>query len=442
MKRLGALKPAFDFSVAPQPVGLAQGHMALGSLQDEQGEVLLQLLPKPQIVMKAKFKSTSEGFLEWGWESETKPEFFWNGKRIEGFSAGWRQDASGFEWYWAPSFLPLDVGDMQAQTTVAAVAHIFNFPDFRGGQHQESAAPEGRALLLLECDDWRITVQSLSGSTTHDACKLIRERGGCFLTHVAQLERMDGAAFSGEMAKDRFHLLSQFLSFVLGSGCTAVCPVGFDISMQRVWQAYAAPRISKNVPSWFHKLRADQAEQLFPLFAKRYEQSQEWKSCLEHAIYWYAQANTDGSSIHVQTGIILVQAALERLAYHYTVIERKMISKDGFEKLRASDQLRMLFAALDLQIGLDGITPDLQKVFKTTDRAQALTDVRNSLVHPKKGLYEIGCYIDAWKLGLWYLELSLLALCRYEGVYDDRLRPARYPAELRKVPWLSAQSAI
>lgn len=445
MSRLEPLQPAFDFSTAPQSVSLFVGNTEL-DLGDERrcvgtGAVLLQFLPKPRVVILARFSDSCHFPIDWVFNDTSEKSLFLNEKSIAGFSGRRRVSTDGAVLEWIPSTLPLNMGDMAIETTAVAIAHVFNFPDFMGGKCQGTGAPEGRSLLLLESDEWRINLQSLPGDATRDACKRIKEEGGCFLTHVAKLERKDGGPFSGEVARDQLRMLSQFLSLVLGSDCSTVCNVGFDKFGERVWEDCAAPRLPKRVQSWFHEWRADQVEQLFPLFVKRWEQSQEWKHCLEHAIYWYTQANTDGASLHIQSAIILVQAALERLAYHYAVVDRRMISDEGFKKLRVSDQLRILFVGLDIPIALDQFTPALQRMSKNkSDRPHALTDIRNSLVHPRCGEYEVGCYIDAWKLGLWYLELSILALCGYSGVYQNRLRPTPYPAQLSRVPWCKSSS--
>jgi hypothetical protein len=65
--------------------------------------------------------------------------------------------------------------------------------------------------------------------------------------------------------------------------------------------------------------------------------------------------------------------------------------------------------------------------------------VRNSLVHPSnasKRAMTVPVISEAWDLAMWYLELSLLNLFSYRGVYCNRLKAAAgiWPA-VEPVPW-------
>jgi len=102
----------------------------------------------------------------------------------------------------------------------------------------------------------------------------------------------------------------------------------------------------------------------------------------------------------------------------------------------------MLFASCGIPNEITNATPHLRHANDTAregskwmDAPHAITDIRNSLVHAtgnKK--YVHGCYVDAWKLSLWYLDLSVLALCGYDGTYTSRLT-AKYVTESGAVPW-------
>ena len=435
------LQPVYDFSVAPEPVSLFHGsaELDLGGerLLSGEGEVLLQFLPRPSVIIKAMFQESDSARVEDLLFSESDtPSFALSGQQIKGFWTKRGMNADGMYVIWDSRLESKVFGDTQANTAVAAISHLFNFPDFHAGQ-QQADAPAGCRRLVLESEEWRIDLQSLPNSATFQAWTRIKEEGGCFLTHVVKLARKDGAAFSVDDAKKQHSILTNFLSFVKGEACKAVCQTGLDTAGARTWQTFASPLTSSNPVSWFEKLQGHQAETLFPLFVTRWQQSEAWRDCLRHAIYWYSQANTSGRSLGIDSAIILAQAALERLAHHHAVVDRKMISAKGFKGLNAPDKLRMLFSGLKIPLEITGETPDIQREAvrrQWVDAPYAITDIRNSLVHPDHKRYVDACYYDAWRLSLWYLELTILAMCGYDGTYQNRLKPT-YPGQVRHVPW-------
>lgn len=439
MSRPEPLQPAYDFSSAPEPVSLLRGAVEVGLGNDRfagTADLLLRFLPSPRVIFHASVQGASESALLFVFNDPVDPSLSFNGQRVEGFYGRRKANADTLELDWHPKSEPVVLCDMQSKTSVAAILHLFNFSDFRGGQHQATAAPAGCALLVLESEEWRISLQSLPNSAIHQAWERIKDEGGCFLTHVAKLERKDGKPFSGEEACEQRLLLTNFLSFTKGGRCSTACEVGLDAAGEKTWETFASPRISNPPYSWFNPFKASQAELLFPLFAKRWQQSEEWKGCLRSTIYWYAQANTSGGSPGIDAAIILAQAALERLAHHHLVVDKKMISPEGLDRLKTSDRLRLLFSSLNLPVGIGAATPDIQKGasnFKWVDAPHAMTDIRNELVHPVSKKQVADCFFDAWKLSLWYLELSVLALCGYDDAYTSRLT-AKYVTESEKVP--------
>ncbi|NYT25004.1 hypothetical protein H0A73_15505 [Alcaligenaceae bacterium] len=446
MSRPEPLLPVYDFSSAPEPVRLLQGAVEVGldnSTFSGTANFLLKFLPSPCLFFRTTLQGVTGSPLAFAFNEPVDPSLYFNGQEIKGFCGGRRVEninSPTWELDWHPQFEPVALSDMHSKTSAAATFHLFNFPEFRGGQHQKTA-PAGCALLVLESEEWRISLQELPDGATREAWIRIKAEGGCFLTHMVKLERKDGKLFSGDDASEQCHRLSNFLSFTKGGKCTPVCGVGFDAAGEKTWETFASPHAVKPPYSWFNPFKASQAERLFPLFVKRWQQSEEWRDCLRSSIYWYVQANTNGGSPGIDAAIILAQSALERLAYHYLVVDRKMISGKGFDDLRASDRLRMLFTVCGIPNEITDTTPDIRqandtfrKESKWLDAPHAITDIRNSLVHPvsKKKVHD--CYVDAWKLSLWYLELSVLALCGYDDTYTSRLT-AKYVTESEIVPW-------
>lgn len=440
MNRPEPLQSAYDFSPAPEPVRLLHGSAELewrDKSYSGNADVLLQFLPSPRVTLHASLQGATEAeAFRFCFDESGNRSLSFNGQKIEGFLVKSKAHDAILELNWMPQFEPVELCDMQSKTSVAAIFHLFNFPDFRGGQHQKSA-PAGCALLVLESEEWIISLQELPEGTTREAWGRIKAEGGCFLTHMVKLERKDSKLFSGDDASEQCHLLNNFLSFTKGGKCAPVCGVGLDAAGATTWKTFASPHAVKPPCSWFNPFKASQAELLFPLFVKRWQQSEEWKDCLRSSIYWYAQANTNGGSPGIDAAIILAQSALERLAHHHLVVDKKMISSEGLDRFKASDRFRLLFSSLNIPVDISAATPEIQKaasIFKWVDAPHAMTDVRNDLVHPVSKKQAADCFFDTWRLSLWYLELSMLALCGYDDTYTSRLT-AKCVTDSENVPW-------
>lgn len=444
-----------DFSGAPAPVVLRRGkvelHFPSESLSGT-GEILFRFMPKPRINIESEFQRAFDVNFETVLVAgmlEPHMAFMFDGERIEGFST--RRQAKRpapataktantmISVDWNASTKPFYLGDKEASTTTSVVLHLFNFPKFRAERTVHFAMCSFGALMILEDERWRVAVQGLPEGATDFAWKCIDAEGGCHVTHVAKLERADAAPFSGNEFDVQRELLASFMSFIRGRDYRLTCSIGLDAHESTTWQSLDHPSADSNVESWFSAEHGKQAEDLFPLFSRRWKQSEAWKDCLRTAVYWYTQATTDGKLPGIGAAIILIQSALERLAHHYLVVDRKMISGKGFDDLRASDRLRILFSVCGIPAEVSNFTPDIlqanaafKKDAKWIDAPHAITDIRNSLVHPidKKNVRQ--CYVDAWCLALWYLELCILALCGYEGNYRNRMT-----GDVKSVPWNS-----
>jgi len=284
-------------------------------------------------------------------------------------------------------------------------------------------------------DQWNIELKSLL--STRDDIKKLKEEGGYRLTHVGGIKRVDSALFSGKEAQEFLRALRFFLSFAKGGWCEPICAVGFDETGNHVWESWSSSREPWHAsPSWFDPHNGSQLTILFPEFMKRWN-NDDWREALDEVIYWYLNAN---SSAHgIDAGIILTQAAIERLSYEYAVKDKRLLMLNGFKDLLASDKFRLLFSSLGIPLEIPKETPEIVKLAKKfcwLDAPHALTEIRNSLVHPehkRRGQLD-SVYYEAWNLGLWYLEMGLLAVCGYSGTYGNRLKQ-RFVGQVENVPW-------
>ena len=163
---------------------------------------------------------------------------------------------------------------------------------------------------------------------------------------------------------------------------------------------------------------------------------------LSPRFYWYVLAN-DGAS-GIDASIILAQAALERLCWTVYVGTNGGLSKAGFKRLPAADQLRLLLARAGMPLSIPDELQELRKLARKSnwDGADAFVNLRNSLVHPgqtkEADFYAGNVGLEAWHLGMWYLELILLHLFDYNGVYSLRLKPGGWVGDVENVPWLNS----
>lgn len=424
------MQPAYDFSAVPQPVVLRRGRARIVVAQkayEGDCEVQLRLLPKPQIVFVGFFASLAAPALFATGLDSSGSSFYLDGQCIAGFAAQTTVTHEVVMVAWRPASEPVLLADSDAKQMHRAVFHLFNFWDL---------IPNQRSVVLRD-DRWAVSLQTLNGG--RDAIKQVRAEGGCLPTHIAEFKRRGEQLFSGRDAREQLRFLFYFLTFVRGDWCDPACAVGFDTDKQIVWEAWSSPRVaSYSATSWFDPHHIEQLEALYPLFRARWDSSEAWQDTLTGVVYWYASAATPGAP-NIDAGIILCQAALERLAYQYCVIDRCLVSREGFGRLRAADRFRMMFSSLGLPLAIPaGLAPlaGMANQLRWEDGPHALVELRNGLVHPeRKGKGQLGkCYDDGWRLGLWYLELSLLASCGYSGTYANRLT-REYVGQVEIVPW-------
>jgi hypothetical protein len=440
------IKPLFDFSAKESSILIHQSQAEISINQHTytgSGEVRLELFPRAGIYVYGYFQGIpAKDALDARFMQSEISSFSLGNRQIEGFflDMGGDVDSQEFNLKWCPKSQSIcGVGDDATQMSVL-VFHLFNFDNVvgtrRSGQQVGSVEYTIEHVDLI-CDQWNVELKSLP--STKDAIKKLKEEGGYRLTHIASVRKADGTSFSGKDAQACLSSLHYFLSFAKGGWCNPMCAVGFDEIGNRVWELWSRPKESwRDPPSWFDPQRVNQLAALYPAFMKKWK-NDGWREALEEVIYWYLNANFSERGIDV--GIILTQAAIERLAYEYTVKDKRLLLLDAFKGLRASDEFRLLFSSLGLPLDIPKETPEIARLskakgFNWQDAPHALTEIRNSLIHPehKKHSQFSSVYSEAWRLGLWYLELGVLAVCEYSETYENRLKK-RIGSQVEKVPW-------
>ena len=145
------------------------------------------------------------------------------------------------------------------------------------------------------------------------------------------------------------------------------------------------------------------------------------------------RSNRAGDSAGIDGGLVLSQAALERLAV--AVLHKNGLATRG----KVAERMRRALRHLGIPTAISQATPRLYSGKRRQlwiDGPGAVTKIRNELVHPasrlgaKPGSY----FFEAWQLAQWYVEMMLLRMAGYDGFYSNRLR-ARWIGQVEPVPW-------
>ena len=325
---------------------------------------------------------------------------------------------------------------------------VFNFPHF-AGRHPVYSKMNGQSARyereILESDDWRV---ELVGAQTTLWSMLNNEYAADYrITHVGQITRQDGQDFAIGDANELVLALHWFLSFCKGSWAGVSLPLGYSRDGTCIWESLYLGYTSSCIrcQSWFDPSRGEIMSQVFPGFLSRWRDP-DWERAVARAIYWYTAGNEMWAS--PDGALVLAQAALELLSWTALVSKGGILSNDGFCKLPACDQISLFLSNSGIPTSVPPLLNGLGALCRERNwdtGPQALTEIRNSIVHPKKSSFslagEVSATYEVWVLGQWYLELALLQLFGYTGHYSNRLIGDTCAQQVSKVPWHSSPDA-
>jgi hypothetical protein len=317
---------------------------------------------------------------------------------------------------------------------------VFHIPNLSHFYAFGADAPRDRPVdrIDLTAAGWHIEISPVEN--IDDLEKELKETGGYAITHVARSTRADGDTFDSKQARDLASALYYFLSFVEGNWTGGVLPFALS-GNDAEWQAWAPLRVAAKqaVLSWADHHHAHLLPAVFNGYMRRFTDSS-WRETVGHAIFWYIESNRNKSGL--EAGIILLLSALDTLAWQYLVIEQKTLSKTKFKGLSAAERLRSLCAAFGIPLSIPNSCGTLNALVSQlgwADLADAVTDVRNNIVHPdapgRNQLFTSQIMKDAWICGTWVLELALLWLFDFRGDYFDRRRSDKFVGNVSRVPW-------
>jgi hypothetical protein len=143
--------------------------------------------------------------------------------------------------------------------------------------------------------------------------------------------------------------------------------------------------------------------------------------------------------------LVLAQAALEALGWCRLTLDRGSLSGDGFQRLNASDQIRLLLGDLRIPLQVPDSLTDASRLCKefSWDVPELIAQCRNSIIHPvHKKVDRLTPLIPVCsRLAVYYVELTLLALAAYNGLHNCAWRDSA-GTESAPVPWATDGQSV
>ena len=311
---------------------------------------------------------------------------------------------------------------------------------------QTKQLPDGRGAVTWATarfghDGWQVDLVAVPEST--DVYKGLKASGGYGFTHVGQLTRVDGSAFTAHQAETILESLTAFLSFAHGAACSLPIRWGRGTTGEVVWRQFGSPvvnRWTRGRNSWFDERHGALLAELFDAFCRMYN-DKTLREPLVLALHWYRHCNTQSSG--KEGSLVLGMAALDLLSALVVVDRCQSMSANQFDELRAAKKLHALLKALDVPADIPPRYASLAAFAKQNDKAnscEALAKFRNGFVHPNEKRRNIVLRADklasfeAWQLSLWYQELAFLYLLDHQGRYRNRTA-AEWVGQVEPVPW-------
>ena len=294
--------------------------------------------------------------------------------------------------------------------------------------------------VSLEHYGWQIQIVALPDS--HVRYRHLKATGGYAFTHVGQLVRNDGSAFSVDEAKDILESLRVFLSFACGAACHLPIQWGRGVDGGIVWRWFGSPVVDpwKMRLSWFDEHHGEILEELFDSFCRNYK-NPKLHQPLVLALHWYRHCNTQSSGL--EGSLILGMAGLELLGGLVVVDKNGSMTDKRYDRLPGAKKLQELLSALNVQADFPQRYDSLNQFAQRNgnwNACQALVKLRNGFVHADKRNRRIVFGLqgrttsDALQLSIWYQELALLRLLGYRGSYLNRTT-ASLVGQVEPVPW-------
>ncbi|WP_276956385.1 hypothetical protein [Allomeiothermus silvanus] len=313
---------------------------------------------------------------------------------------------------------------------------LFHIPNFvrYGGNFVRKANSYYGGRIEATYDCWKVTIDQIKDANLNNKLHL---PGSFDITHVGLLERSDGMQFYFDDVQDVLRCLGITFTFIRGGWCVPFLLVGQDNDgnkMHAIWETVRIDPIFGG-RSWFPRTATIEAfSELLPLVADKMRREKDGQD-LQALVDWYAFLLKNTGEPYF--ALPIVTSALDLIFWDIFVGGGIIKDENSIDKLNVADRIRLILDKLKVSSDIPPACEELKKAAESknwADLPHALTELRNSLVHPKKRerLYQVTprAVWDVVRVGIQYLELGILRMLGYKGSYWDRISDKE-----AAVPW-------
>ncbi|MFD6888749.1 hypothetical protein [Streptomyces sp. NPDC059957] len=344
------------------------------------------------------------------------------------------------------------LGDSEAPLT-RIVAHWFNLPRFKGHQHLTDRLDGADRFWAAgrwshEVDGWKIL---LDVRPDHKEIwdELLKTRLYA-MTHTMEISRADGRQFTATEARHVLVALHFGMSFCLGRWVAPLLPVGLGPLDEVVWEEWGALLCdpAKSLSSgwwqpWDPEALARFMDGLVPALSDPHKAKP-----LQLQISYAITAIQDKG--FVEQRVMIGAAGLEHAMWQRLVLTGVLTRREykNTRVWKAHTKLRKVLQGINVSLDIDRaqlpaiarfIDDARQRSGEQLDGPEAVTRIRNSLVHPEEAqenIYGIpGLVTETWLLTRHYLSLLVLESLGYRGPHQNLARIHGWAGETEETPW-------
>jgi hypothetical protein len=429
------LPAAYAFNEAGQPIVLHDGPVGGLAPHEVPAVVELSFLPDPRVIWRIEDDSVVGVPGDPVTLGLRRPD----GDAL--VTGVWRSRHDG----WSNGAV---IGKADAPLT-RVVAHWFNLPNLGGPIALTRTTEAGEHWWLgrweMEVGGWKLTFDVRPDHRR--VWRNLHEAHLYVMTHVMELRRADGAAFTAAEVEPVLTALHVGVSFALGRWAAPMLPVGVDSTGKVIWEDWRPGHCDparKTSPGWWdeqqHTSLTDLLGRVITAFAHP-----DWLPALRLQLMLGIAAMNDRG--FVEQRVMMGAAGLEHIMWQTLVLEGGM-SESQYREKDAHEKLRRLLTDAQIPTDIDaGLLPitarfvaeEKQRQGKALDGPDVVTQIRNRLVHPRgsqERVYRLeGLVAEVWRLTRHYLVLLILHSLGYQGSYRDLRKTRGWVGEVDNVPW-------